>query len=158
VRYTTQDEVKKALSVQQWDKITPEQFQELIRLKSQVDQEQMRKIVEQIPNFIELSRQTLSAVENVANRALDANKESQSDFNARCKDVIRILEGQLNGRSFSDEHKLRIMEMLYQILSMQSRKDSENKSFLAAMFVGAGTLFLAIAAGVWGLAKKKAGA
>ena len=140
------------------DNVTLEKVRDFKRKMSQMSEEEQRQFVAQIPDFFELSRQTIDAMERVAHASINANKASQDAFNRQCDEVRKILARQLEGQNISVEERVLLLQMLIWLVEVQYRKDSENKGHIEIIFTMVGAVFLAIAGVVWQLMRKKTGA
>lgn len=86
------------------------------------------------PEFTRFALEALDAIENAHQSSLEQNKHSQDRFHEACKEVRAILKGQLDRDDLGPEERRHILDLLMQILNLESAKDSENKQFLDSLF------------------------
>jgi hypothetical protein len=109
--------------------------------------EHVLKILEQFPEFTRFASEALDTIERAHQSALEHNKHSQDHFHEACKEVRAVLRGELDRDCLSPEERRHVLDLLTQILNLESAKDSENKQFISSLIqkvgITVGTVVLA---------------
>ncbi|MFI1280920.1 hypothetical protein ACH4U5_09170 [Streptomyces sp. NPDC020858] len=144
MRYTSEDDVKRALGIDTWRNLSKERMIRFAAMMPDVDTEVALKIIEQFPVFKDFAMGLVGAMEKAHESTLSANSKSQKYFHRACQEVRQILNHELDRGDLDWEQRKYIIEKIQETGRMESEKDSENKRFLDGMLkkvvVGAGAM------------------
>lgn len=130
MKYTNENEVKKALGIESFRNLKKDDIVQFFTMLPDIDKEVSLKIIDQFPNFKEYALTAVEGFQETTKGLLNSNIQSQENLHTAWQDVRRILEAQLKNPDTTSEEKLRYAEMIMETVRQESAKDSENKSFL----------------------------
>jgi hypothetical protein len=103
------------------------------------------KVLEQFPDFARLVSEAVDSIEKTHQSSLENNQHSQDQFHEACKELRAILKGELGRSDITSEERKHVLDLLMEVLRMESAKDSENKRFIDSMY---GKVVLGVSLGV----------
>ena len=130
--------VLKRLGRESFNHVTKDDIIKFGAMMPDLPPEQALKIIEQFPEFTRFASEALDNIENAHQSSLDHNKQSQEHFHEACQEVRAVLKGELDRDNLSPEERRHVLDLLMQILNLESAKDSENKQFIESLFTKVG--------------------
>ena len=130
MKYTNENEVKKALGIESFRNMKKDDIVQFFTMLPDIDKELSLKIIDQFPNFKEYALTAVEGFQETNKGLLNSNIQSEENLHTAWQDVRRILEAQLKNPDTTSEEKLRYAEMIMETVRQESAKDSENKRFL----------------------------
>ena len=130
MKYTNENEVKKALGIESFRNMKKDDIVQFFTMLPDIDKELSLKIIDQFPNFKEYALTAVEGFQETTKGLLNSNIQSEENLHTAWQDVRRILEAQLKNPDTTSEEKLRYAEMIMETARQESAKDSENKRFL----------------------------
>ena len=135
--------VLRELDIPDFRHMTKDKLVSFVSMLPQMDPEVAKRALEQFPAFAETSLAIVNCLKDSLGVAVDGNAASVSEFNAGCREALNALETLLLREDLSEAGREQVINGIMGIVDQMSRKDSENKRFLAELFRG-----ILIAAGV----------
>ena len=153
-RMTTEDDVKKALGIQDFRSITKAKMVEFISLIPNMDKDLALSIINQFPAYSEFASTTIAALKEMCDSALTQNGHSQKDTIAAYRKILDELGEILKKENISAEERNEITDKMILIADKIAMKDSENKNFIKSLvkYTAAGVVTaLVIGAAILGI-------
>lgn len=126
-------EVLKRLGRESFNHVKKDDIIQFAAMMPDLPPEHALKIIEQFPEFTRFASDALDTIENAHQSSLDHNKQSQEHFHEACREVRGVLRGELDRDDLSPEERRHVLDLLMQILNLESAKDSENKQFIESL-------------------------
>ncbi|MEW2350025.1 MULTISPECIES: hypothetical protein [unclassified Streptomyces] len=122
-----------ALGIDTWRNLSKDKMLRFAAMMPDVDKEVRLRIIEQFPDFRGLVTTVLSDVEKSHTATLAANKESMEHLQRSLDETRGILGNMLDRDDLSPQDRWFVSDQLMALLALESRKDSENKSFVSSL-------------------------
>jgi beta-galactosidase beta subunit len=146
MKFKSDDEIKKALNIDSWKKLSKDKIVKFAAMMPEMDKEVILNRIKQLPEFTKFALDALKTMEKEHETTVKSNKQSQETVHSAYHDVREILKGELNNEDLTFEEKNRLYELIMETADQDFEKDSENKKFLDGLFnkgvIGASTLAL----------------
>jgi len=126
----TEDEVKKALSIDSFRNMSKDKIMEFVSAIPNMDKDVAIKIIEQFPAYTESAINMLTQLNTMCNNAMEENSESQKEAIEAYKKILDDLGELLKKDSITAEYRAQITEQMITVADCISAKDTENKDFL----------------------------
>lgn len=134
MKYTSEDDVKKALGIDTWRNVSKEAVMKFAAILPDVDKEVALKIIEKVPEFTAFALETVNTVERAHATAHADNMQSMAQVHEACSEARQILKGQLDEQDLPLEERRRISDMVMETVHIESSKDTENKEFVKDVY------------------------
>ncbi len=149
MRYTNEDDIKKALGIDTWRNLSRDNVTRFAAMLPDVDKEVALKIVEQLPEFTSFALEAINVMQKAHESAHADNKQSMAQVHEAFREIREILRGQLEVEDLPWEQRKYILDLLMDTGKLEYAKDTENKQFVREMYsiMGAavgGALLLAV--------------
>lgn len=115
IQLLSEDDVKKALGIDDFRKVTKGQVVQLVSSLSQMDPDVAVKVIEQVPGFTSAALDMAKEIREGYVVGLNANEESSKAALARIDAIIDILSEQLKNDGLTPEERMRIIECLNEL-------------------------------------------
>ena len=126
----TESEAKEILGVNNWREISKVKIMDFINLIPNMDREVAMKAIEQFPGFVSLSKEIVSQLYSLTEKALELNDTSNAEAIKAYQKILDDLSKLLDKDEISFEEKQWIIEKEIEVADKISVKDSENKDLL----------------------------
>lgn len=115
---------------------------------SEMAPEVAKKALEQVPNFVDLSKQVIVSLKDSLNSLMEHNSESEAHVYEGYKRVLKAQENRLNqdDGDLTEEEKNSIIQEMTKIVNKMSDKDTEQKTFNTRVWGTLATVGLTAAA------------
>ena len=127
MKLTSEAEIMKALEIDTWRNLSRDKVLQFTSMLPEMDHDVALGIIEQFPEFRVFATDALDAVEQRADRIVEANQQGQERVHSAFADVRRILEAELNREDLTTEDRWRLLQMINETAERQLHADSENK-------------------------------
>lgn len=124
------DDVKRALNVDDFSKVTKDKIMEFVSLISSMDKEVAMEIIKQFPSFVDFGTTVIEQLRLLVDEALKANDDSQSASLDAYRKVLDELSILLQKEYINEEERKWIVKEMMSTVDKMSIKDTENKKFL----------------------------
>lgn len=84
--------IREKLGIESWDKITYDQYKELIKMISNIDKETVKYIFEQIPQLLQISEDLLITLKETLNHAKDIVIEDRRIIDKQMDACLEIIK------------------------------------------------------------------
>ncbi|WP_314654996.1 hypothetical protein [uncultured Selenomonas sp.] len=112
--------------------LTPEKMDKFLHMTREMPVEEVRAVLAEIPDFLALMEASLGVFKSIGEKALAGNEESMKNFYELCNAMQECLKDELQ-RTDDFDKKIKIFDMLKEIIDMAYKKDTENKQLLKAV-------------------------
>ena len=148
----TESDVKNALAIKDFRNISKEKIMEFVSLIPNMDKDVAISIIDQFPVYKEFATNTVLALKDMCDMALEKNEVSQRETIAAYRKILDDLGEILKEDDISAEERADITNNMMMIADKIALKDTENKNFIlglikygaplagAAMLIGAAIL------------------
>lgn len=126
----TENEVKKALAIDNFRNISKDKIMEFVSAIPNMDKDVAIKIIEQFPAYTESANNMLAQLNTMCNNAMKENGESQKEAIKAYKKILDDLGELLKKDTITAEERVQITEQMITVADRISAKDTENKDFL----------------------------
>ena len=133
MKYNDDEAVMNALGITSWRNLSRDKVLALAAMMPDIDKEVSLKLIEKVPEFMDLAGRFVDQLENRHHESLARNAESQQRVHDAWQEVRDVLAGELD-RELTPEMRARVHELLIETAHRESEKDSENKKYLERMF------------------------
>ncbi len=133
-RSLTETKVLRKLDIPDFRHMTKDKVVSFVSMLPQMDPEVAKRALEQFPAFAETSLAIVGCMKDSLGIVADSNAANVSEFNARCREALNALETLLQRDDLTDEGRKQAIDGIVEIIDAMSRKDTENKAFLAGLF------------------------
>ena len=150
----TEDQVKQALQIDDFRHLSKQKVMEFVSLIPQMDQKVAESIINQFPDYKDLSLQMVDQLNGLCDKVIQDNARSGEDAVASYKLVLEVIRDQLQQGDLTFEQKQELTQQMILIADKVAEKDTENKQFLGNILKGMrafGTFALALGAAVLGV-------
>ena len=144
-RSLTEAKVLRKLDIPDFRHMTKDKVVNFVSMLPQMDPDVAKHALEQFSAFAETSLAIVGCLKDSLGTIASGNAENMAEFNARCREALTVLEGELKREDLTDEGRKLVIDGIMGIIGAISQKDSENKEFLSDLFNGilvAGSIFL----------------
>lgn len=124
------DDVKRALNVDDFSKVTKDKIMEFVSLIPSMDKEVAMEIIKQFPSFVDFGTTIIEQLRLLVDEALKANDDSQSASLDAYRKVLDELSILLQKEYINEEERKWIVKEMMSTVDKMSIKDTENKKFL----------------------------
>ena len=124
------DDVKRALNVDDFRKVTKDKIMEFVSLIPSMDKEVAMEIIKQFPSFVDFGTTVIEQLRLLVDEALKANDDSQSASLDAYRKVLDELSILLQKEHINEEERKWIVKEMMSAVDKMSIKDTENKKFL----------------------------
>ncbi|WP_089610380.1 hypothetical protein [Dehalobacterium formicoaceticum] len=125
----TENEVKKALAIDNFRNITKDKIMEFVSAIPNMDKEVAIKIIEQFPSYTELANNMLEQLNTICNNVMKEIEESQKEVIGAYKKTLDDLGELLKKDTITADERAKITEQMITVADRISAKDTENKEF-----------------------------
>lgn len=144
------EEVKNALNIENFRNLSKDKVMEFVSLIPNMDKELAMQIVEQFPSYAEYSKNIVSQLNNLCDKALEKNDTSLTITIESYRKILDELSLVLQKEEITVDERKYITEKMIEIADKISAKDTENKEFLERViryssYFAAGALVLGAA-------------
>lgn len=144
----SEDDVKKALNIENFRNISKDKIMEFVSLIPQMDKDVAMAIINQFPAYSESALNMIMQLNVMCDKLLASNKASQTDAIEAYKKVLETLRESILKDDITPEERDKITKQMIEVADKISAKDTENKKFLKDLFkTGAGVLSVVIVVG-----------
>lgn len=130
----TEDQVKKALKIKNFQNISKNKIMEFVSLIPNMDKEVAIAIINQFPAYTESAMNMVTQLNVMCDYTLKSNDISQRETINAYKKILDDLGEVLKKDNISDEERQRITKNMIDIADRISAKDTENKKFLERIY------------------------
>lgn len=123
------DDVKRALNVDDFRKVTKDKIMEFVSLIPSMDKEVAMEIIKQFPSFVDFGTTVIEQLRLLVDEALKANDDSQSASLDAYRKVLDELSILLQKEHINEEERKWIVKEMMSAVDKMSIKDTENKKF-----------------------------
>lgn len=134
MRYKNEDDIKKALNIDSWKKLSKDKIVEFSTMMPDMDKDVILNRIKQLPEFTKFAFEALNVMQKEHETTTTANKQNQENVHESYQDVRTILGRQLDREDLTQEERNRIYGLLFETLDQESDDDSKNKKFLDGLF------------------------
>lgn len=135
----TEKKVLKKLGIDDFRHLTKDKVITMASMLDRMDPEVAKKALEQFPEFASTTKSMLSEYKETLDKGLESNKESVQSYYESCNKTIESLQKLLEDENLDFEEKKYVIDKMFEMTKMMGIKDTENKKFIAAIAVIAGT-------------------
>ena len=129
----TENEVKKALAIEDFRNISKDKIMEFVSAIPNMDKEVAIKIIEQFPSYAESANNMIAQLNTMCSNAMKENGESQKEVIEAYKKILDDLGELLKKDAITAEERTQITKQMIDIADRISAKDTENKEFLSGI-------------------------
>lgn len=129
----TENEVKKALAVEDFRNISKDKIMEFVSAIPNMDKEVAIKIIEQFPSYSESANNMIAQLNTMCSNAMKENGESQREAIGAYKKILDDLGELLKKDAITAEERTQITKQMIDMADRISAKDTENKEFLSGI-------------------------
>lgn len=122
--YLNENAVKKALNINSFREINKAKIFELIQISGDIDKEVYMKIIEQIPNFLAITKEITVNASQVIEASKTLSKQTKETLN----EIARNLNELLKKDTLDKEEELQLIELLGKIVDTINTCDERDKS------------------------------
>lgn len=126
----TENEVKKALAIDNFRNISKEKIMEFVSAIPNMDKDIAMKIIEQFPTYTESANNMIAQLNIMCSNAMKENGESQMEAILAYKKILDDLGEFLKKDTITAEERVQITEQMITVADRIAAKDTENKDFL----------------------------
>lgn len=138
-------DILKKFKVEHFSELKKENIIELTSLLDQLDPQVAVKIVDQFPEFTQLSREVITDYKSLVHDILNKNDTNQKLILKACEQKLSTLEQLLHQKDLTSEDiKYYLSEMTATIEQMNSL-DDKNKKWLGKLLTTVGTVMVSMA-------------
>ena len=153
-RSLAENKVLRKLDIPDFRHMTKDKVVSFISMVPQMDPEVAKRALEQFPAFAETGLAIVAHLKDSLIAVIDSNSEGTREFNARCQEVLNVLEAELSRETLTDEGRKLIIDGILEVISVMGEKGSEDKALNAGLFrdiLAAGVFVVVCLAGALGL-------
>ena len=129
----TENEVKKALAIEDFRNISKDKIMEFVSAIPHMDKEVAIKIIEQFPSYAESANNMIAQLNTLCSNAMKENGESQKEVIGTYKKILDDLGELLKKDTNTAEERAQITKQMIEVADRISAKDTENKEFLSGI-------------------------
>lgn len=130
VRRISEKALLKKLDIPDFRHMTKEKVQIFASSLPYLDRDVALAALAQFPNFVELDRELLSCLTDIVHESFAQNTHSMAAIQESCSKTIEYCQMRLVQPDISQEERIRLENMMMDVICMMSQKDSENKEFI----------------------------
>ena len=129
----SENDVKKALGLNDFRNISKEKIMEFVNLIPNMDKDVALAIVNQFPVYKEFAVTVITVLKDMCNSALEKNDLSQKESLSAYRKILDDLGELLKKDGVSQEDQELIFDKMVMIADKIALKDTENKNFIAGV-------------------------
>lgn len=138
MKYTNEAEIMRALGIDSWRNLSREKVTRFAAMMPDMDKEVALKIVGQFPVFKDFALAVAETLERNQLAAVEGNKHSQDQVHQAWREVRAALKKELDRENLTGDERRHVLELLMETARQETKKDAENKRFLAELMRYAG--------------------
>lgn len=128
--YTGADDVKTALGIDNWRKLSRDHVLQLVAMMPDLDKDVRLAVLKQLPELQKILVKAMTTVRKMHEATLASNDKSQeNDYQGRREARASII-AQLERDDLDPETRRHLNDLLMQLSDKDAEKDSENKRYL----------------------------
>lgn len=126
----SEDQVKKALQINNFREMSKEKIMEFASLIPQIDKEVAIAIINQFPAFVDSAKTIVTQLNGLCDNIIKDNNSSKKDTINSYKMILSDLGELLKKDNISEEEREKIIDKMILVADKISEKDIENTEFL----------------------------
>ncbi len=127
----SEQQVKDALNIESFRNLSKDKIMEFVTLIPMMDKDVALSIINQFPTYSEMAKCMVERLTHTCDTVIADNSKSQTEVFSAYRKVLDDLGELLKREDISPEERDSISNKMIEIADKISRKDTENKSFLA---------------------------
>ena len=132
-KLVTENDVKKALAIEDFRSISKEKIMEFVSLIPNMDKDVALSIIGQFPTYKDFAVSTVTLLKDMCDSALEKNDLSQQETISAYRKILDDLGEILKKEDISAEERDSISDKMIMIADKIALKDTENKNFIAGL-------------------------
>lgn len=124
------DEVKRALNIDDFRKISKEKIMEFVSLIPSMDKEIAIEIIKQFPSFVDFASTSIKQLELLVEEGIKSNEHSNNKSLEAYQKILDGLSILLQKEHITEDERKWIINEMMNVADKMSDKDSENKVYL----------------------------
>lgn len=134
------DEVKRALNIDDFRKISKDKIMEFASLIPRMDKEVAIEIIKQFPSFVDFASTSINQLKLLVEEGIKSNEDSNKTSLEAYRKVLDELSILLQKKHIDEDERKWIVSEMMNIAGKMSDKDSENKVYLDNIIKYGGSL------------------
>jgi len=153
VQLLSEEQVKHKIGISNWKELSKEKFFEFLKLSPQIDKEVHMKILEQVPNYVELANQISQNILVLAEQKKEITSQTLSILKAISESLTDLAKKEF----LTPEERNSVLDRLMEMVRIVEKIEERHGGFIKDMVMvigGIGAFALAVVAVVFGVQKK----
>jgi hypothetical protein len=128
--YTSADDVKMALGIDNWRKLRKDHYLQLVALMPDLDKEVRLAVLEQLPEIQKILVKAMGTIRKVHETTLASDDKSQEFGYQGRREARASIIAQLRNDNLDPQARAHLNDLLVQLSDKDDAKDSEHKRYL----------------------------
>lgn len=128
--YTSADDVKTALGIDNWRKLRKDHYLQLVAMMPDLDKEVRLAVLKQLPEIQKILVKAMSTVRKVHEATLASDEKSQEYGYQGRREARASIIAQLKDDNLDPQTRRYLNDLLVQLSDKDDAKDSEHKRYL----------------------------
>ncbi|MGH2108332.1 hypothetical protein [Aerococcus urinaeequi] len=134
------DEVKRAMNIDDFRKISKDKIMEFVSLIPSMDKEVAIEIIKQFPSFVDFASTSIKQLDLLVEEGIKSNEHSNNKSLEAYRKILDELSILLQKEHITEDERKWIINKMMNIANKMSDKDSENKVYIDNVIKYGGSL------------------
>lgn len=139
-----EEDVKKQLCITDFRTISKDKIIEFVSLLPKMDKEEALAVINQFPNYSDMSKEIVNQMTEVCNKAILSDEVTHKEVIEGYKLVLLTLQEELKNDELTPNQKEKINNQMIEIINGMSAKDSERKKLITTVVETGGKFFAGV--------------
>lgn len=132
--YNSEQSVMRKLGISSWKDLSKEKFMAFVSMMPEMSDEVRKKIIEQLPQFIQLCSEGVAAAKDAFHEMMEKNEKITAALIDKIDRICESISQELKRPELSFEQRKFIMEQLMELAKIYNEMDERNKKFFDTTF------------------------
>lgn len=134
----SEEDIKKKLNITDFRSLSKDKIIEFVSLLPRMDKDEALAIINQFPNYSDMSKVMINQMTNLCNNAIKSDENTHKEIIQSYKSVLLTLQEELKNEQLTPQDKDKINCQMLEIINGMSAKDSERKKLINTIVENSG--------------------
>ena len=130
MRYNNESEILKELEMDSWRNLSKDKFMKFVAMMPDMSDELRIKVIEQIPQYVELCKEWLNMAKEVFNKLMEKDKETATALINLVNNISDAISKILDKETISEEERKYLIDKQMELAKMLERLDERTKKWI----------------------------
>lgn len=132
--YDNEQLVMRKLGISSWKDLSKDKFMAFISIMPEMSDEVRKKIIEQLPQFVQLCSEGLGVAKDAFHKIIDKDEKITEVLIAKIDRIYESISQELGKSELSFEQRKFIIEQLMILANIYNEMDERNKKFFDTIY------------------------